>query len=100
MPQRLTVAGEATLRSWTSNIMWRVVGNLMRSEFAKHKVLLSSSTCFVQVSLVRARFDISTVAFALFCVWCAGASGVKKDYTTPVVAPNYLTRVSLVLAML
>eukprot|EP00425_Heterocapsa_triquetra_P029906 CAMPEP_0195122840 /NCGR_PEP_ID=MMETSP0448-20130528/127388_1 /TAXON_ID=66468 /ORGANISM="Heterocapsa triquestra, Strain CCMP 448" /LENGTH=47 /DNA_ID= /DNA_START= /DNA_END= /DNA_ORIENTATION= len=47
MPQRLTVAGEATLRSSTSNIMVMVGGNLMRSPLARHSILLSSSTVFM-----------------------------------------------------
>lgn len=44
MPQRLTVAGDATARSPTSNIM-DIVGDIaMISELGRHSFLLSSST--------------------------------------------------------
>mmetsp|Transcript_13734 Transcript_13734/g.31762 ORF Transcript_13734/g.31762 Transcript_13734/m.31762 type:complete len:221 (-) Transcript_13734:5376-6038(-) len=48
MPQRETVAGEATLRSSTSNSM-RIVTplSLMRSPLGRHSVRLSSSTVFM-----------------------------------------------------
>ena len=48
MPQRDTVAGEATDRSCTSNSMRMVVGfSLMRSPLGRHSVQLSSSTVFM-----------------------------------------------------
>jgi len=48
MPQRETVAGEATDRSCTSNSMRIVVGlSLMRSPLGRHSVQLSSSTVFM-----------------------------------------------------
>lgn len=48
MPQRDTVAGEATARSWTSNSMRMVLGfSLMRSPLGRHSVQLSSSTAVV-----------------------------------------------------
>lgn len=43
----LTVAGEATAKSCTSNNMWMNGVNLILSEFAKHNILLSSSTVFM-----------------------------------------------------
>ena len=39
MPQRLTVAGEATFRSCTSNIMCSVEGSLMRSATAPDTIV-------------------------------------------------------------
>lgn len=44
MPQRLTVAGEATLRSSTSNIMVMEGDMDMISPDTRHSFLLSSST--------------------------------------------------------
>ena len=45
IPQRLTVAGEAAMRSDTSNSMRMVVGlSLIRSPLGRHRVQLSSST--------------------------------------------------------
>ena len=46
MPQRETVAGDATDRSPTSNSMRMVPGfNFSLSPFGKHSVQLSSKTC-------------------------------------------------------
>lgn len=45
IPQRDTVAGEATARSFTSNNIVIVDGSLMRSPLLRHRVLLSSRTC-------------------------------------------------------
>ena len=47
MPHRETVAGLATLRSSTSNIMCSEGASLIRSELARQSVLLSSSTVFM-----------------------------------------------------
>mmetsp|Transcript_20190 Transcript_20190/g.46843 ORF Transcript_20190/g.46843 Transcript_20190/m.46843 type:complete len:278 (+) Transcript_20190:1568-2401(+) len=47
IPQRETVAGDATARSLTSNIIDMVFGSLMRSPLLRHSVLLSSSTVFM-----------------------------------------------------
>jgi hypothetical protein len=47
IPQRETVAGEATFKSCTSKSMCNVLGSLMRSELAKQSVLLSSKTVFM-----------------------------------------------------
>mmetsp|Transcript_2468 Transcript_2468/g.8764 ORF Transcript_2468/g.8764 Transcript_2468/m.8764 type:complete len:208 (-) Transcript_2468:612-1235(-) len=48
MPQRDTVAGDATARSCTSKSMRIVVGlSLMRSPLGRHSVQLSSSTVFM-----------------------------------------------------
>mmetsp|Transcript_24998 Transcript_24998/g.71875 ORF Transcript_24998/g.71875 Transcript_24998/m.71875 type:complete len:207 (-) Transcript_24998:4357-4977(-) len=47
MPQRLTVAGDATAKSLTSNMMVMLGGNLMRSPLDKQSILLSSSTVFM-----------------------------------------------------
>ena len=47
IPHRLTVAGEATARSFTSNIIVIVEGNLIRSPLLRQSVLLSSSTVFI-----------------------------------------------------
>mmetsp|Transcript_33633 Transcript_33633/g.54487 ORF Transcript_33633/g.54487 Transcript_33633/m.54487 type:complete len:288 (+) Transcript_33633:3700-4563(+) len=47
MPHRLTVAGEATAKSLTSNTICIVLGSLIRSPFARQRVLLSSSTVFM-----------------------------------------------------
>eukprot|EP00983_Pelagomonas_calceolata_P113830 1160026-Pelagomonas_calceolata.AAC.17 len=48
MPQRLTVAGEATARSATSNSMRMVTGlSLMRSALGRQSVQLSSRTVCV-----------------------------------------------------
>ena len=47
MPQRLTVAGEATERSLTSNIMCMPALSLMRSPLERQSILLSSSTVFM-----------------------------------------------------
>jgi hypothetical protein len=44
MPQRLTVAGEATARSSTSNIMVMLGDMVMISPDTKHSFMLSSST--------------------------------------------------------
>ena len=43
----LTVAGEATAKSCTSNNMWMYGVNLILSELAKHNILLSSNTVFM-----------------------------------------------------
>lgn len=45
MPQRLTVAGDATARSATSKIMFMRPDMAMISPLFKHSFLLSSSTC-------------------------------------------------------
>ena len=45
MPQRLTVAGEATARSSTSNIMVMDSVSWMISPLTRHSFLLSSRTC-------------------------------------------------------
>ena len=45
MPHRLTVAGEATARSSTSNIMVMESLSWMISPLTRHSFLLSSSTC-------------------------------------------------------
>ena len=45
MPQRLTVAGEATARSSTSNIMVMESVSWMISPLTRHSFLLSSNTC-------------------------------------------------------
>mmetsp|Transcript_66780 Transcript_66780/g.204398 ORF Transcript_66780/g.204398 Transcript_66780/m.204398 type:complete len:313 (-) Transcript_66780:505-1443(-) len=47
MPQRLTVAGDATAKSLTSNITVMLGGSLMRSPLARHNILLSSNTVFM-----------------------------------------------------
>ena len=47
MPQRETVAGDATARSITSNIMCTCSGILMRSPFTRQSILESSSTVFM-----------------------------------------------------
>ena len=43
----LTVAGEATARSCTSNNMCMVELSLILSELARHNILLSSNTVFM-----------------------------------------------------
>ena len=43
----LTVAGEATARSWTSNNMCIVLLSLIRSLLARQSILLSSKTVFM-----------------------------------------------------
>ena len=43
----LTVAGEATARSWTSNNMCMVLFNLILSLLARQSILLSSKTVFM-----------------------------------------------------
>ena len=47
MPQRDTVAGEATARSWTSKIMFMLALIWMISPLLRHSFLLSSSTVFM-----------------------------------------------------
>ena len=47
MPQRLTVAGEATARSCTSKSMCIFLLSLIRSPLARQRVMLSSSTVFM-----------------------------------------------------
>mmetsp|Transcript_2367 Transcript_2367/g.7841 ORF Transcript_2367/g.7841 Transcript_2367/m.7841 type:complete len:207 (-) Transcript_2367:5150-5770(-) len=47
IPQRETVAGEATARSCTSNNMCILALSLMRSPLARQSVMLSSSTVFM-----------------------------------------------------
>lgn len=47
MPQRETVAGEATARSCTSKSMCIFAFSLMRSPLARQSVMLSSSTVFM-----------------------------------------------------
>ena len=54
-PSRLTVAGEATARSFTSNITVMLGGNLMRSPLDKHNILCGrlvdwASRCFSTLS--------------------------------------------------
>ena len=47
MPQRETVAGEATARSWTSKSIRIFLLSLIRSPLARQSVMLSSSTVFM-----------------------------------------------------
>lgn len=47
MPARLTVAGEATAKSYTSKTRPTCGGNEIRSPFNKVNTLLSSSTVFI-----------------------------------------------------
>ena len=47
MPHRLTVAGEATARSWTSKIMFMVDDIWMISPLMRQSFLLSSRTVFM-----------------------------------------------------
>jgi hypothetical protein len=70
MPQRLTVAGEATARSWTSNTMRMVTGfSLIRSPLGRHSVQLSSSTVCVECVLsVCIRGGVSV--YVCVCVSC------------------------------
>ena len=46
-PMRETVAGDATAKSMTSKSIFISIFNLMRSPFARHRVMLSSSTVFM-----------------------------------------------------
>lgn len=47
IPQRETVAGEATLRSMTSKSILIDGESLILSPFAKHNIMLSSRTVFI-----------------------------------------------------
>ena len=47
IPHLLTVAGEATAKSLTSNNIVKVAGNLILWPFDKHNILLSSKTVFM-----------------------------------------------------
>lgn len=66
MPQRLTVAGDATERSCTSKSMRSSGRSLIRSELARQRVMLSSSTVFM-FSIQRASTGPSnTIQYASF----------------------------------
>ena len=92
---RLTVAGDATARSWTSKSMCMNGVNLIRSLLARHNILLSSSTVFM-FSIHSASTGPSQITH-----WCA--SDVSWTRKQPMSFQNYwrhCTRRSLFISML
>lgn len=75
IPQRDTVAGEATARSCTSKSMRNSYLNLIRSELARQRVMLSSSTVFM-FSIHRASTGPSNTIHSFFF-----GSQVSSSYT-------------------
>mmetsp|Transcript_14312 Transcript_14312/g.34806 ORF Transcript_14312/g.34806 Transcript_14312/m.34806 type:complete len:357 (+) Transcript_14312:1594-2664(+) len=71
MPQRDTVAGEATAKSATSKIMFIAPDIAIISELGKHSFLLSSSTVFMFSIQMASTGPSSTSHFRLGPVCCA-----------------------------
>ena len=75
----LTVAGEATARSWTSNNMCIVLLSLIRSLLARQSILLSSKTVFM-FSIHRASTGPSHTIHLWSSVVSCGETVKNGDY--------------------